>query len=49
MRILSRGFCLFEVGRYDDAVLAYTTSLEIDEKNPHAWFYKGRAHISLDN
>ena len=46
---LIKGFCLFAVGRYQEAIIAYNASLEIDAKNPHTWFYKGRAHISLEN
>jgi tetratricopeptide (TPR) repeat protein len=34
-------------GRYDDALKAYSTALEINNDYAHAWYYKGKLHYQL--
>ncbi|MCK5239080.1 MAG: tetratricopeptide repeat protein [Candidatus Thorarchaeota archaeon] len=34
-------------GRYEEALKAYNTALEINREYAHAWYYKGKLHYQL--
>jgi curved DNA-binding protein CbpA len=43
-----KGRALYNLGRYDDAIMCYDKAIEIDPNNAVAWNYTGRAMYHLD-
>ena len=43
----SRGNCLLELNRLDNALFSFEQATKLDPENPEFWFNQGRVHSSL--
>lgn len=47
LELMNKGYSLTELGRYEEALIAYDRAIALDEDNAWAWSRKGRALRSL--